>query len=154
MVLSTYPSLVYSPCPTWHTRHMNTPLTTNPYKRHRFPAEIISYGVWLYIRFCLSYRDVEGLMLVRGVIMTSEAIRKWCRKFGQAYANQLRRRRPRPGYEWHLHDKVFPTIQSSFPAHRCNATVCSSATAVLLMAPILIPLLASQDFISSRPHGP
>jgi len=63
----------------------------------------------LYFRFCLSYRDVEELMLVRGVIVTYEAIRQWCRKFGQASANQLRRRRPRPGDTWHL-DEVFLTI--------------------------------------------
>ena len=80
---------------------MNTP-ATNRYKNHRFPAEIISHGVWLYYRFCLSYRDVEELLFVRGVIVSHEAIRKWCRKFGQQYANQLRRRRPRPGDKWHL----------------------------------------------------
>jgi putative transposase len=88
---------------------MNPPPTTNPYKRHRFPAEIISHCVWLYFRFCLSYRDVEELMAERGIILTYEAVRSWCRKFGQAYANQLRRRRPRPGDKWHL-DEVFLTI--------------------------------------------
>jgi putative transposase len=65
--------------------------------------------VWLYFRFCLSYRDVEELMAARGVILTYEAVRSWCRKFGQVYANQLRRRRPRPGDKWHL-DEVFLTI--------------------------------------------
>jgi len=60
--------------------------------------------------FCLSFRDVEELLLEHGVVVTSEAIRKWCRKFGQAYANQLRRRRPRPGDKWHL-DEVFLTIK-------------------------------------------
>jgi putative transposase len=89
---------------------MNTPPTSNPYKRHRFPAEVISHCVWLYFRFCLSYRDVEELMAERGVILTYEAVRYWCRKFGQAYANQLRRRRPRPGDKWHL-DEVFLTIR-------------------------------------------
>jgi transposase-like protein len=64
---------------------------------HRFPAEIISHCIWLYFRFCLSYRDVEELMAERGVMLTYEAVRYWCRKFGQAYANQLRRRCPRPG---------------------------------------------------------
>jgi putative transposase len=59
---------------------MTTP-STNRYKHHRFPAEIISHGVWLYFRFCLSYRDVEELLFARGVIVTYEAIRKWCRKF-------------------------------------------------------------------------
>ena len=89
---------------------MHTSTPTHPYNHHRFPAEIISHGVWLYIRFCLSYRDVEELLFARGIIVTYEAIRKWCRKFGQAYANQLRRRRPRPGDKWHL-DEVFLTIK-------------------------------------------
>jgi DDE domain len=88
---------------------MNTSAPTNPYKHHRFPAEIISHGVWLYYRFCLSYRDVEELLFARGVIVTYEAIRQWCRKFGQSYANQLRRRRPRPGDKWHL-DEVLRTL--------------------------------------------
>jgi putative transposase len=88
---------------------MNTPSSTNLYKRHRFPAEIISHSVWLYYRFSLSYRDVEELMAERGVTLSHEAVRYWCRKFGQAYANALRRRRPRPGDKWHL-DEVFLTI--------------------------------------------
>jgi putative transposase len=88
---------------------MNPPPATNPYKRHRFPAEIISHSVWLYYRFSLSYRDVEELMAERGVTLSHEAVRYWCRKFGQAYANALRRRHPRPGDKWHL-DEVFLTI--------------------------------------------
>jgi putative transposase len=89
---------------------MNTPARPDHYKHHRFPIEIISHGVWLYFRFCLSYRDVEELLFARGIIVTYEAIRKWCRKFGQTYANQLRHRRPRPGDKWHL-DEVFLTVQ-------------------------------------------
>jgi putative transposase len=89
---------------------MNTPVFTDRYKHHRFPAEIISHGVWLYYQFCLSYRDVEELLFVRGVIISYEAIRKWCRKFGQSYAHQLRRRCPRRGDKWHL-DEVFLTIR-------------------------------------------
>jgi putative transposase len=91
---------------------MNTSAPTNLYKHRRFPAEIISHGVWLYYRFCLSYRDVEELLFARGIIVTYEAVRKWCRKFGQPYANQLRRRRPRPGDTWHL-DEVFLTINGA-----------------------------------------
>jgi putative transposase len=93
----------------WHTRRMNTLTSPNRYKNHRFPAEIISHGVRLYYRFCLSYRDVEELLFVRGVIVSYEAIRKWCRKFGQEYANQLQHRRPKPGDKWHC-DEVFLTI--------------------------------------------
>src|SRR5215211_4416607 len=89
---------------------MNTPSAPTTYKNHRFPVEIISHAVWRYFRFCLSFRDVEELLLERGVIVTYEAIRKWCRKFGQHYANQLRRRRPRPGDKWHL-DEMFLTIK-------------------------------------------
>jgi putative transposase len=59
-------------------------------KNHRFPVEMISHVVWLYFRFCLSYHDVEELLCARGIIVTCEAIRQWCRK-------------------WHL-DKVFLTI--------------------------------------------
>ena len=91
-----------------HTRRMSLP-APNRYKNHRFPAEIISHGVWLYYRFCLRYRDVEELLFVRGVTVSDEAIRTWCHKFGQQYANQLRRRRPRPGDKWHL-EEVFLTI--------------------------------------------
>ena len=88
---------------------MTPSAAANPYKHHRFPGEIISHAVWLYFRFPLSHRDVEELLFVRGIIVSYEAIRKWCRKFGQSYANQLRRRRPRPGDKWHL-DEVFITI--------------------------------------------
>jgi putative transposase len=66
---------------------MNPPPATHLYKRHRFPAEIISHSAWLYDRFSLSYRDVEELMAKRGVTLTYEAVRCWCRKFGQVYAN-------------------------------------------------------------------
>jgi putative transposase len=84
----------------------------NRYKNHRFPVEIISHAVWLYFRFCLSYRDVEELLFARGVTVTYEAIRQGCRKFGQPYANALRHRRPRPGDKWHL-DEVFLTINGN-----------------------------------------
>lgn len=72
------------------------------YHRHRFPPEIISYCIWLYNTFSLSYRDIEKMMLYRGVCVTYEAIRYWCRKFSQTFANQIRRRRPQTGHKWHL----------------------------------------------------
>jgi putative transposase len=76
------------------------------YSRHRFPSEIISYGVWLYYTFPLSYRDIEKMMLDRGIEVTYETIREWCQKFGQQYANQLRRKRPYVGDKWHLDEMV------------------------------------------------
>jgi transposase-like protein len=60
-----------------HTRCMNTPVSDTRYKNHHFPAEVISYGVWLYYRVCLRYRDVEELLFVRGIIASYEAIRQW-----------------------------------------------------------------------------
>ena len=73
------------------------------------PAEIISHCVWLYFRFALSFRDVEEMLAMRGVVLTYETVREWCLKFGQTYANDLRRRAPRPGDRWHL-DEVFLKI--------------------------------------------
>ncbi|WP_329468378.1 IS6 family transposase [Streptomyces sp. NBC_01431] len=79
------------------------------YKGHRYPVEVISHCVWLYFRFPLSFREVEELMLERGVFVSYETVRRWCLKFGQQYANGLRRRRPQPGDKWHL-DEVFIKI--------------------------------------------
>jgi len=92
---------------------MSPPANTERYKHHRFPGEIISHGVRLYYRFTLSYRDVQELLFERGIDVSHEAIRKWCRKFGQDYANRLRRRRPRPWGKWHL-DEVFLTINGKY----------------------------------------
>ncbi len=82
---------------------------TNRYAGHRYPAEIISHAVWIYFRFTLSFRDVEEILAYRGVIVTYEAIRQWTLKFGQDYANALRRRQPLRGDKWHL-DEVVLTI--------------------------------------------
>jgi putative transposase len=76
------------------------------YKGFRFPAEIISHAVWLYHRFPLSFREVEELLLARGIVVSHEAIRQWCDRFGPEYAAALRRRQPRAGDKWHL-DEVF-----------------------------------------------
>src|SRR5438309_6604935 len=79
------------------------------YRRHRFPAAIISRAVWLYHVFSLSLRYVELILADRGVVVTHESVRHWCRKFGAEFARRLRRRRPRPGDTWHL-DEVFIRI--------------------------------------------
>ncbi|MFF3735682.1 IS6 family transposase [Streptomyces sp. NPDC002476] len=72
-------------------------------------ASIIAHCVRLYFRFPLSFREVEELMLERGVLVSHETVRRWCTKFGQAYANGLGRRRVQPGDKWHL-DEVFLRI--------------------------------------------
>jgi len=61
---------------TLHTALMRTSVFL--YHRHRFPAEIISHCVWLYFRFALSFRDVEEMLAMRGVILTYETVREWC----------------------------------------------------------------------------
>ena len=83
---------------------------TPSYRGYRFPHEIISHAVWLYHRFCLSFRDVEDLLAQWGITVSYETIRQWCRKFGIEYARTLRRRQGRLGDTWHL-DELFVTIQ-------------------------------------------
>jgi putative transposase len=85
------------------------------YKRLRFPGEIISHAVWLYYRFLLSSRDVEDLLAERGIAVSSETVRRWCRRFGQAFAHGLRRRRARPGDTWHS-DETQLKIRKSMEA--------------------------------------
>ena len=87
---------------------MKTP-AHSPYAGHRFPAEIIAHVVWLYYRFPLSLRMVEEMLAARGILISHETLRQWARKFGQAFANQIRRRLPRAGDKWHL-DEVVITI--------------------------------------------
>jgi putative transposase len=76
---------------------------------YRFPPEVISHAVWRYCRFALGYRDVEDLLAARGSVVAYASSRQWCRKRGQRYAKALRRRRPRPGDQWHR-DAVFIQI--------------------------------------------
>ncbi len=88
------------------------------YRGHRFPPEIISHGVWLYHRFCLSFRDVEDLLAQRGVTVTYETVRQWCRKFGPDYARKLKRRQGRLGaenYRW-LRARAFKDWDSATAA--------------------------------------
>ena len=76
------------------------------YARHQFPPVVIQYAVWLYVRFTLSYRDVEELLAERGLEVSYETIRRWVLKFGPAIARRLRRRRPQPTGHWHLDEMV------------------------------------------------
>src|SRR5215467_4416396 len=76
------------------------------YRRHRFPPEIIQHAIWLYVRFTLSYRDVEELLAERGFDISYETVRRWVLKFGPVIAQRLRQRRPRPSNRWHLDEMV------------------------------------------------
>ena len=66
------------------------------YSRHQFPPEVIQHAVWLYLRFTLSYRDVEDLLAEGGLDISYETIRRWVLKFGPAVARRLRQLIPRP----------------------------------------------------------
>jgi transposase-like protein len=81
-------------------------MTSLSYRGHRFPAPIIQHAIWLYLRFTLSYRDVEELLAERGLDLSYETIRRWVLKFGPAIARRLRSRRPRPGDRWYLDEMV------------------------------------------------
>src|ERR1700758_5570841 len=76
------------------------------YHRHRFPPVVIQHAVWLYLRFTLSYRDVEDLLAERGLEISYATIRSWVLKFGPVIARRLRQRRPRPSNRWHLDEMV------------------------------------------------
>ena len=92
---------------------MNIHESAPDYKGFRFPPEIISYAVWLYFRFSLSFRDVEELLTQRRIVVTYETARQWCLKFGQTYANELRRRRPRSGDKRHMDEMVLTIDEKS-----------------------------------------
>src|SRR5690242_10341350 len=81
-------------------------MTALSYRRHRFPRLVIQHAVWLYLRFTLSYRDVEELLAERGLDVSYETIRRWVLKFGPVFASRLRRHRPRASRQWHLDEMV------------------------------------------------
>ena len=80
------------------------------YRRHRFPPEIIQHAIWLYLRFTLSYRDVEELLAERGLDISYETVRRWVLKFGPTIARRLRHGRPRPSDRWHLDESAPRTL--------------------------------------------
>ena len=76
------------------------------YAGYRFPAEVIHQAIWLYLRFTLSFRDVEDLLAERGIMVSYETVRRWVNNFGPIVAADLRKRRPKPHSTWHL-DEVY-----------------------------------------------
>ena len=81
-------------------------MTSISFARHQFPPDVIRHAVWLYLRFTLSYRDVEDMLAERGLDLTYETVRRWVTKFGPLFAKELRKRRPRPTSRWHLDEMV------------------------------------------------
>ena len=85
--------------------------TTSLYSGYRYSPEIISHAVWLYHRFCVSIRDVEDLLAKRGVTVSYESIRNWCRNFGSTYAQSIKKRRGRLGDSWYLDEVNIVTVR-------------------------------------------
>ena len=82
-------------------RALSSRPASSSYRGYRFPFEIIAHCTWMYFRFCLSFRDVQEMMLERGIEVLHEAIRLWTLKFGGEYARRLRRQ-GRSGDMWYL----------------------------------------------------
>src|SRR4051812_39073652 len=93
------------------------------FARHQYPPAVIRHAVWLYLRFTLSYRDVEDLLAERGLDVSYETVRRWVCTFGPLFARELRSRRPRPSARWHLASLAvpFPAIGRST---RCPGYAC------------------------------
>ena len=86
-------------------------MTTILVGRHLFPPAIIPHTVWLYLRFTLSYRDVEDLLAERGLDVSYESVRQWVLKFGPLFARELRCKRRRPTSQWHLDEMAAQRVE-------------------------------------------
>ena len=82
-----------------------------PYRGYRFPVEFIDHAVWLYLRLCLSFRDIEDLLAERGIVVSYETIRSWCIKFGPAYARIIKKRRGSLGDTWYMDEVYIVTVR-------------------------------------------
>jgi putative transposase len=91
------------------------------YRRHRFPPDVIRHAVWPYLRFTLSFRDVEDLLAERGLIVSNESVRRWVVKFGPSIVKNLRAARSRPHHRWRL-DEIVVSIGG-----RCDAPSTAKA---------------------------
>jgi transposase-like protein len=100
------------------------------YTRHQFPAVLIQHAVWLYLRFTLSYRDVEDLLAERGVEISYETVRRWVQKFGPVFAKRLQHSHSKPSRQWHLDEMVAriagETVISGAPLiTKARSSMCS-----------------------------
>ena len=86
-------------------------MTKISYAGYRFPPVIIQQAIWLYLRFRLSFGDVEDLLAERGIIVIYETVRRWVNHFGPKIAPDLRKRRPKLHTTWHL-DEVYLKIDA------------------------------------------
>src|SRR5215213_745482 len=102
---------------------MISPATKSPYTGYRFPPEVISHAVWLYFRFPLSLRMVEEMLAVRGIVVSHKSVPQWALKFGQDFANRIRRRLPCAGDKWHLDE-----VAIVWPMRTRRFAICASGS--------------------------
>jgi hypothetical protein len=83
------------------------------YAGYRFPPEVIHQAIWLYLRFTLSFRDVEDLLAERGIAVSYETVRRWVNQFGPMIAVHLRKRRPTPSRQPRAELRGFEPLTSA-----------------------------------------
>ena len=91
------------------------------YAGYRFPLEVIHQAIWLYLRFTLSFRDVEDLLAERGIMVSYKSVRRWVNHFGPIVAADLRKRRPKPHSTWHQ-DEVYLKIGAGWSISGAQST--------------------------------
>src|SRR6185369_2239841 len=106
-------------------RPYTRPMRPLSYSGYRFPPEIIQHAIWLYLRFTLSFRDVEELLAERGIDVSHETIRRWVAVFGPMIARRLRAMRPKPHTTWHL-DEMFVSVDRSSRLQMNAASGCNA----------------------------
>ena len=99
------------------------------YRRHRFPPVIIQHAVWLYLRFTLSYRDVEELLAERGLDISYETVRCWVLKFGSMIAATATPSPSRPSNRWHLDEMVIRIAGGPAPAGQSGGAAADAQAA-------------------------
>src|SRR5271167_2191315 len=106
-------------------------MTKISYSGYRFPPEIIHQAIWLYLRFTLSFRDVEDLLAERGIVISYETVRRWVNHFGPIIAAELRKRRPKPHSILHL-DEVYLKIDGRMVMTKAAASCFFGALLALV----------------------
>src|ERR687898_2942740 len=93
------------------------------YSGYRFPRDIIQRAVWMYLRFTLSFRDVEELLAERRIVVTYESVRRWVLTFGPMIARRLRAGRQKPHGRWHLDEMLI--LSANSPERGAEGDPCS-----------------------------
>ena len=72
------------------------------FKGSQFPKAVILYAVWFYVRFPVSYRDLEEIMAERGVEVDHATLNRWVEKFSGQIASEAQKRKAQPARSWRM----------------------------------------------------